>query len=261
MASLLGFFSASVRRLLCTSSISLLFLLFNCLAIPTRINAYCYNDRNFTAHSTYAKNRRHLLSSLHSNVTADGGFFSGSLGTGPNTVYALSFCRGDLAAQNRRAIVNSTAIKLMESCPYQKQGIRYEDSCCIVRYSDRPINGILDMSINEMAYNTRNLSLSWDDFNQTWWNHMENLTAEASKGSELLPRKVGRNYTSFAKLLFAVGSVQLLCVLTSPSTTIGFTAPSATISTSITPTAPSATISTAITLTATSSGCSSARIN
>ncbi|PKI67041.1 hypothetical protein CRG98_012579 [Punica granatum] len=180
MASPLRFFLALVAQF-GTSSITLLFLLFYCPAIPTQVNAFCYDNGNFTANSSYAENRRLLLSTLHSK--ANDGFFSGSIGTSPDTVYALSFCRGDLPAQNWKGVMNSTAIKLMVSCPYQKQGISYEDSCCIVRYSDRPIDGILDMSINEIAYNTRNLSLSWDRFNQTWRNHMESLAVNASKGS------------------------------------------------------------------------------
>ncbi|PKI67035.1 hypothetical protein CRG98_012573 [Punica granatum] len=103
--------------------------------------------------SNYAENCRRLLCSLPSNVTANGGFFSGSLGTSLDTVYALSFCiGGDLPAQNSTASANSTSMGLMESCPYQKQGAAFEGDFSIARYSYNPIYGILNKSIDMMNW-------------------------------------------------------------------------------------------------------------
>ncbi|XP_031392619.1 putative cysteine-rich receptor-like protein kinase 35 isoform X3 [Punica granatum] len=202
-ASLLRFSSALVAQLR-TSSIILLFLLFYYLAIPTQINAHCYNNGNFTANSTYAGNRRLLLSSLPFKVEANGGFFSGSLGTSPDTVFALSFCRGDLPAQNLTAFANSTSMGLMESCPSQKQGAAFEDGFCNVRYSDSPIYGILDMSIPLMVYNTMDLGMSWDSFNQTWWNHLESLAVTASKGSTRLKFATGEASLPDSRTIYAL---------------------------------------------------------
>ncbi|PKI67030.1 hypothetical protein CRG98_012568 [Punica granatum] len=200
---LLRFFSALVAQLH-TSSIIVLFLLFYCLAIPAQIIAYCYDNGNFTANSTYAENRRILLSSLPSKVKANGGFFSGSLGTSHDTVYALSFCTGDLPSQNLTASANFTSMELMESCPSQKQGAAFEDGPCIVRYSDGPIYGILDMSITHMFYNTMDLGMSWESFNQTWWNHLESLAVKASKGSTRLKFATGEASLPDSRTIYAL---------------------------------------------------------
>ncbi|XP_031392625.1 putative cysteine-rich receptor-like protein kinase 35 isoform X2 [Punica granatum] len=202
-APLLRFFSALVAQLH-TSSIIVLFLLFYCLAIPAQIIAYCYDNGNFTANSTYAENRRILLSSLPSKVKANGGFFSGSLGTSHDTVYALSFCTGDLPSQNLTASANFTSMELMESCPSQKQGAAFEDGPCIVRYSDGPIYGILDMSITHMFYNTMDLGMSWESFNQTWWNHLESLAVKASKGSTRLKFATGEASLPDSRTIYAL---------------------------------------------------------
>ncbi|PKI67029.1 putative cysteine-rich receptor-like protein kinase 34 [Punica granatum] len=152
----------------------------------------CNNNGNFTANSNYAENRRLLLNSLPSNVTAEDGFSSGSLGTSPDTVYALSFCSGgDLPAQNLTASVNSTSMGLRESCPYQKQGAAFEGDFCISRYSNSPTYEILNISIDMMVCDMMDLDMSWDSFNKTWWNHMECLTMRASKGSTRLKFATG----------------------------------------------------------------------
>ncbi|PKI67031.1 hypothetical protein CRG98_012569 [Punica granatum] len=196
-----GFSSALVAQLR-TSSIILLFALFYCLAILAQINAHCYNNGNFMANKTYAENCCLLLSALPSKVKANGGFFYGSLGTSPDIVYALIFCRGDLPTQNLTASANSTSMGLMESCPSQKQGAAFESDFCIVCNSDSPIYGILNMNINMMAYNTRDLGISWDSFNQTWWNYMESLASRASKGSTRLKFATGEASLPLTPILF-----------------------------------------------------------
>lgn len=191
---------ASVAQLGVSSiTLTLIFVFYClCLSLPRGTNADCYNNGNFTANSTYAENRRRLLSSLPSNVSANGGFFSGSLGTGPDTVYALSYCSGDLPAQNWTSAVNSTVVQLMQSCPYQKQAAAFRfDTPCSVRYSDSPIYGILDTSSTLLLYNTGDIGLSQDTFYPIWKNHLDSLAAKASKGS------------SSSKLKFATGEANL----------------------------------------------------
>ncbi|TXG46375.1 hypothetical protein EZV62_028124 [Acer yangbiense] len=57
----------------------------------------CYDTGNFTANSTYARNRDLILSSLASNVTE--GFYKATIGQDSNEVYALALCSGDSSTE------------------------------------------------------------------------------------------------------------------------------------------------------------------
>ncbi|XP_039168347.1 cysteine-rich repeat secretory protein 1-like [Eucalyptus grandis] len=81
---------------------------------------FCYDKGNFTAASTYAKNRELVLSSLPSDVTSKGGFYSGNVGNGSDVVYVLSFCRGDSSNDSCFKCLSSAAEDLMIKCPKQK---------------------------------------------------------------------------------------------------------------------------------------------
>ncbi|KAJ4905724.1 Cysteine-rich receptor-like protein kinase 40 [Raphanus sativus] len=52
--------------------------------------ARCFGS--LAGNSSYVKNRRDLFSTLANNVVTNSGFYNASLGSYPNTVYALGFC-------------------------------------------------------------------------------------------------------------------------------------------------------------------------
>jgi len=66
-------------------------LLFHVIIISITLTdaEFCYDTGNFTANSTYAKNRDLVLRSLASNVTNNGGFYNTTIGLGNDTVYGL----------------------------------------------------------------------------------------------------------------------------------------------------------------------------
>ncbi|KAJ6416433.1 hypothetical protein OIU84_002318 [Salix udensis] len=85
----------------------------------------CYTTGNFTANSTYAKNRDLVLRSLASNVTANGGFYNTTIGSGNDTVYGLVHCMASPSAGNCSLCVNSSIQALMTACPNQKEAISW----------------------------------------------------------------------------------------------------------------------------------------
>ncbi|KAJ6769671.1 CYSTEINE-RICH RECEPTOR-LIKE PROTEIN KINASE 34-RELATED [Salix purpurea] len=86
----------------------------------------CYTTGNFTANSNYAKNRDLVLRSLASNVTANGGFYNTTIGSGNDTVYGLVHCMASSSAENCSSCVNYAIQGLMRACPYQKEALSWE---------------------------------------------------------------------------------------------------------------------------------------
>ncbi|KAG6392298.1 hypothetical protein SASPL_146513 [Salvia splendens] len=79
------------------------------------------------------------LSSLSPDIDNDG-FYNASAGQGPDRVNALALCRGDVQLNACRECVRKAGSDLVESCPVQKEGIRW-DEFCTLRYSNATIYG------------------------------------------------------------------------------------------------------------------------
>ncbi|KAJ6416431.1 hypothetical protein OIU84_002316 [Salix udensis] len=130
----------------------------------------CYTTGNFTANSTYAKNRDLVLRSLASNVTANGGFYNTTIGSGNDTVYGLVHCMASPSAGNCSLCVNSSIQALMTACPNQKEAISWGGNPvpCIVRYANRYFFGSLERSPTLALYNTGKIDATFAQFDQAW---------------------------------------------------------------------------------------------
>ncbi|KAJ6292246.1 hypothetical protein OIU78_024424 [Salix suchowensis] len=128
----------------------------------------CYTTGNFTANSTYAKNRDLVLRSLASNVTANGGFYNTTIGSGIDTVYGLAHCMASSSAENCSSCVNYAIQGLMTGCPYEKEALSWERNPlpCIVRYANRYFFGSLELSPTSILYNTGTIDAT--QFDQAW---------------------------------------------------------------------------------------------
>ncbi|KAM4127390.1 hypothetical protein ACJW30_02G086300 [Castanea mollissima] len=143
----------------------------------------CSNTGTFSTNSTYANNLNLLLSSLPSNVTANGGFYNASAGQDPNKVYALALCRGDLDTVKCYTCTNASSLDITKQCPDQKEAIRWGAEC-ILRYSNRNIFGTMEVLPSQWVPNPNNISSTdLDRFNQTLNNLMGRLVKQASLGS------------------------------------------------------------------------------
>ena len=171
---------------MCNSSlitITLSFLISLSLCLPLAQPEPCSNTGTFSTNSTYANNLNLLLSSLPSNVTANGGFYNTSAGQDPNKVYALALCRGDIDTGKCYTCTNTSSLDITKQCPYQKEAIIWGAEC-ILRYSNRNIFGTMKVLPSQCVPNPNNISSTdLDQFNQTLYNLMGSLVKQASLGS------------------------------------------------------------------------------
>ncbi|KAL4643556.1 hypothetical protein ACB092_02G101100 [Castanea dentata] len=190
---------------MCNSSlftITLAFLISLSLCLPLAQPEPCSNTGTFSTNSTYANNLNLLLSSLPSNVTANGGFYNTSVGQGPNKVYALALCRGDLDSAKCYTCTNTSSLDITKQCPDQKEAIIWGQDC-ILRYSNRNIFGTMEVLPSQCVPNpTKISSTDLDQFNQTLYYLMGSLVTQASLGSSRIKYfAVGdKNYSSSKKV-------------------------------------------------------------
>ncbi|KDP20816.1 hypothetical protein JCGZ_21287 [Jatropha curcas] len=149
----------------------------------------CYNTGNFTAKGTYANNRALILSSLASNVTANGGFYTTTVGQGADKIYGLVLCRFDSSSEDCSKCVNVAIEDITTKCPNQKEALRWDgDPPCRIHYANRSFFGQPEIEPTDAGYNTGNLpsNINMSEFDQTWTSLMASLATKASKSNSTL---------------------------------------------------------------------------
>ncbi|KAK1679959.1 hypothetical protein QYE76_040807 [Lolium multiflorum] len=88
-------------------------------------------SRNYTANSEFQSNLEQLSSVLPINASSSPTLFStGSAGAIPNTVYALTLCRGDTANASACADCIGNAFRdAQQACPYNMDATVYYERC------------------------------------------------------------------------------------------------------------------------------------
>ncbi|KAI9385173.1 hypothetical protein POPTR_011G030012v4 [Populus trichocarpa] len=166
-------------------------LLFHVIIISITLTdaEFCYDTGNFTANSTYAKNRDLVLRSLASNVTNNGGFYNTTIGLGNDTVYGLVLCMASPSAENCSSCVNYAIQTLMAACPNQKEAISWGGNPlpCIVRYENRYFFRSLEPSPTSALYNTGILDATSRQFDQFWSGLGETVRNASTGSSRLMP--------------------------------------------------------------------------
>ncbi|CAN6914070.1 unnamed protein product [Brassica oleracea] len=147
--------------------ISFWFVLINSVYANT-----CFNRSGFFApNGTYDVNRRVMLSSLPSNVTANDGFYTTSAtGQDPNRVYGLGMCVPGTEERSCFDCIMAASNGLVQNCTTQIEAIDwriYRTALCLVRYSNRSFYGSLDLEIIRDGYNTRDFQPNATDFDRT----------------------------------------------------------------------------------------------
>ncbi|KAI4371667.1 hypothetical protein MLD38_009993 [Melastoma candidum] len=167
---------------------------------------YCYDSGNFTSSDDYGKNRDSLLSSLPSSVSSNGGFYATTLGTAPDTVYALSMCRGDVSPALCSSCISTATKEMTQSCPYNKAVFSWGigDPPCYVRYSDQPIYGILQTHPTFIFYNSGNISMDRNELSNIWGNFSVSLALNASNGSSKLKFSTGQLTLPINKTIYGM---------------------------------------------------------
>ncbi|KAK2654682.1 hypothetical protein Ddye_014538 [Dipteronia dyeriana] len=161
------------------TNLLLFFLSYLLLSIGLSTGQICYGTGNFTANSTYGRNRDLILSSL-SSVNAIGGFYNDTIGQDSDKVYALALCSGDYSsAEECSNCINDTSHLIMTLCPNQKEAYMWRN--CFVRYSNRSFLGVLELNPNQRLYNTGDIKSNLTEFNQIWESLMDGLVRKASR--------------------------------------------------------------------------------
>ncbi|XP_041023455.1 putative receptor-like protein kinase At4g00960 isoform X3 [Juglans microcarpa x Juglans regia] len=144
---------------MCYSKRLLLLGILLVLLFVTPMAQHCYQTGNYTSNSTYRANLVSLLASMSNNTKIDYGFYNFTAGENSDKVNAIALCRGDVTPDVCRSCINSTSQELLQSCPNQKEAIKWSDSGkCTVRYSNRSIFGVMEEQPMFAFYNTRNAS-------------------------------------------------------------------------------------------------------
>ncbi|CAF2149318.1 unnamed protein product [Brassica napus] len=146
---------------------------FLCVLISSVSADNCRNSSGFFApDGTYDLNRRVMLTTLPSNVTANDGFYTTSAtGQDPNRVYGLGMCVPGTDARSCSDCIMAASNGLVQNCTTQTEAIdwrMHSNTLCLVRYSNRSFYGSLDMQILRYEYNTRDIQPNVTDFDMTW---------------------------------------------------------------------------------------------
>nr|TKR90596.1 hypothetical protein D5086_0000231750 [Populus alba] len=164
---------------------------FHVIIVSITLNdaQFCYTTGNFTANSTYAKNRDLVLRSLASNVTNNGGLYNTTIGLGNDTVYGLVLCMASPSAEICSSCVNYAIQTLMTGCPNQKEAISWGGNPlpCIVHYANRYFLGSLEQSPKSILYNTGILDVTFRQFEQFWSGLGETVRNASTGSSRLMP--------------------------------------------------------------------------
>ncbi|KAL0727222.1 hypothetical protein Bca4012_023315 [Brassica carinata] len=131
-----------------------------------------YKSGFFAPDGTYDLNRRVMLSSLPSNVTANDGLYTTSAtGQDPNRVYGLGMCVPGTDARSCSDCIMAASNGLVQNCTSQTEAIdwrMHSNTLCLVRYSNRSFYGSLDMQILRYEYIRREHQPNVTDFDMTW---------------------------------------------------------------------------------------------
>ncbi|KAF9673579.1 hypothetical protein SADUNF_Sadunf10G0038900 [Salix dunnii] len=160
---------------------------------------FCSNKGTFSVNSNYSNNLNRLLSSLPSSMAENGIFYNATVGQGPDKVYALALCRGDLPSEKCYSCVNATSQAIKQQCPNKKEAIMWTDSICLVRYANRDIFTKMEEIPPFCVSNPNNFSGDFAKFNETLHDLMAKLITQASSGL-----KFATGYVSFTKPIYGL---------------------------------------------------------
>ncbi|KAI6704438.1 hypothetical protein NL676_007400 [Syzygium grande] len=168
---------------------------------------HCYDaSGNFTSNGAYVKNRDAVLRSLPSKVAAHDGFYAASEGENPNTVYAITYCRGDTSADTCKVCVRTAVENLIVKCPNQKAAFSWgtADPPCFIRYSDNLIYGELQVDPVITVKNPNKITMNQDQFDKIWRTLMRRLAGEAGEGSSKLKFAKGQAHLPDNKTIYSL---------------------------------------------------------
>ncbi|CAM0878348.1 unnamed protein product [Alopecurus aequalis] len=189
-------------RRTCSSMPSYLFLCFFHLlvapssAAPILQTFNCSTSDNYTTTDAYAVNVNQLLAALpESVISKNGGFFNGTVGLGPGTVYGLAMCPADYSRSDCGDCLTAAASDadgLRSICPGSRTVLAMFDRC-LVRYSDVNFFGTPEIGA---VYTTggESVSASWKAYSDELGRSLSEATSRAEISPQRWASSVGRPY-------------------------------------------------------------------
>lgn len=117
----------------------------------------CGSTGNYLKNSTYYTNLQHLFSFLSTEAVARDGFSENATGMGPDQIFGLVLCRGDVNSSVCASCLNQSFKDVGNMCPYSKEVIIWYDMC-LLRYSNRYFLDSTDNSQQIIVYNTQSMT-------------------------------------------------------------------------------------------------------
>ncbi|CAH8352113.1 unnamed protein product [Eruca vesicaria subsp. sativa] len=137
----------------------------------------------FKPNSPYEKNRLLFNSTLASNVTAHAGYFNGSIGLGPDRVYALGMCAPGAESQACSYCIQDASDSLLSTCSNQTDAFVWsgDEFICLVRYSSKSLYGVLALEPNTVFHNAMDVRKeNQKEFDSVWDGLMLRMITRAS---------------------------------------------------------------------------------
>ncbi|XAR65585.1 Non-specific serine/threonine protein kinase [Bertholletia excelsa] len=177
------------------------------LALSLTVAQVCGPTANFSANSTFAQNRGLLLSSLATNVTAQDGFYSGSIGDGFDTVHGLALCRADISEVSCFDCINKSRLNTLKKCLNSTSSIDWgdqKDPRCITHYANLSLLGIMSTRPALFVWIQNNITDDLDKFNRALTDLVLNLSVTAGMATSKKFAVGARNYTESGKKVYAL---------------------------------------------------------
>lgn len=146
----------------------------------------CINDTGFfIAEGTYDKNRKHILTSLVTNVTVNGGFYNSSIGEVPDQVYAMGMCINGTEPTLCSDCIKVAINQLIQNCPIQTEAFTWVPriTLCFARYSNISFFEKLSTHPRYSEHNSMAIMSYLGPFESNWKEQLKEMIQEAQNTS------------------------------------------------------------------------------
>ncbi|KAL4310897.1 hypothetical protein GQ457_01G041580 [Hibiscus cannabinus] len=139
---------------------------------------------NYTANSAYEDNLNTIISRFSNLSEISYGFSNLTAGeSGPDKVYSIALCRGDMNQSDCSTCLNYTATELKRACPFNKAATAWSEKC-LVRYANRDLYGRLENDPNTCKFSAW-MASNPGQFNPVLSDLLDNLRKEAAAAGPL----------------------------------------------------------------------------
>lgn len=173
----------SYETVLCFFFFFIIIISFSTISVSAQ---FCENTTGiFIPNSTYDNNRRLILSTLASNVTAHDGYFNISMGLGPDRVYAMGMCAPGAEPNVCSQCIETASDGLLQNCPNQVDAFSWSgnETLCLVRYTNRSFSGLLVMEPLGAIASNADTKLNQTYFDSVWTKLMFGMISNISSSS------------------------------------------------------------------------------